>query len=112
MPPRESTLPRSSFLILLALSEQPRHGLGIVDEVENASGGEVRMGPGTLYGSLQKLVQDGLIRTSDAPDPDDDDPRRRYYRLTAKGERALRSEAAKLRALVDAAAQRRVLGDA
>jgi DNA-binding PadR family transcriptional regulator len=111
MPTRDAALPRSSFLILLALSERPRHGLGIVEEVEDASAGGVRMGPGTLYGSLQKLVQEGLIRTSDAPDPDDDDPRRRYYRLTPKGERALRVEASRMRALVDAAAKRRVLGD-
>jgi DNA-binding PadR family transcriptional regulator len=110
--PRDTGLPRSSFLILLALSERPRHGLGIVDEVEDASRGEVRMGPGTLYGSLQKLVQDGLIReTADAPDPDDDDPRRRYYRLTPKGERALKGEASRMRALVDAATRRRVLED-
>jgi DNA-binding PadR family transcriptional regulator len=112
MPARDSSLPRSSFLILLALSERPRHGLGIVDDVEDASGGEVKLGPGTLYGSLQRLAQDGLIReTSDAPDPEDDDPRRRYYRLTVKGERALRDEAARLRTLVDAAARRRVLED-
>jgi DNA-binding PadR family transcriptional regulator len=112
MPARESTLARSSFLILLALSERPRHGLGIVEDVEAASGGEVKLGPGTLYGSLQKLAQDGLIReTAEAPDPADHDPRRRYYRLTPKGERALKGEASRLRTLVDAAAKRRVLSD-
>jgi DNA-binding PadR family transcriptional regulator len=110
--PRDATLPRSSFLILLTLAERPRHGLGIVEDVEDASGGEVRLGPGTLYGTLQRLVQEGLIRqTTDAPDPDDDDPRRRYYRLTPRGERALRDEASRLRTLVDAAARRHILQD-
>ena len=112
MPARDTTLARSTFLIPLALSERPRHGLGIVEDVEAASGGDVKLGPGTLYGSLQRLAQDGLIReTAEAPDPDDHDARRRYYRLTPKGERALKGEATRLRTLVDAAAKRRVLSD-
>lgn len=112
MPARDSTLARSSFLILLALSDRPRHGLGIIEQVEDASRGEVRMGPGTLYGTLQKLAADGLIReTATAPDPDDDDPRRRYYRLTPKGEKALKNEASRLRTLVDAVDRRRILED-
>jgi DNA-binding PadR family transcriptional regulator len=112
MPTRPDVLPRASFLILLALSERPRHGLGIVEDVEDASGGEIKLGPGTLYGSLQKLAQDGLIKeTSAPPDPADHDPRRRYYRLTPKGERALKLEASRMRALVGAAAKRRVLED-
>ena len=105
-------LARSAFLVLLALVDQPRHGLGIIDRVEEASNGEVRLGPGTLYGTLQRLVADGLIKTAaTAPDPEDDDPRRRYYRLTSRGERALKDEAARLRALVRAAVAHDVLGE-
>jgi DNA-binding PadR family transcriptional regulator len=105
-------LSRSAFLILLALAEQPRHGLGIIDAVEEASHGNVKMGPGTLYGALQKLVTSGLIRETDTvPDPADHDTRRRYYRITAKGDRELKSEAVRLRSLVQAAVDHRVLGD-
>ena len=68
-------LPRSTFLILLALADQPRHGLGIIDDIAERTAGDVRMGPGTLYGTLQWLLDGGLIReTAEAPDPDDDDP--------------------------------------
>jgi DNA-binding PadR family transcriptional regulator len=103
---------RSSFLVLLALADQPRHGLAIPDRVLEASRGEVRLGPGSLYGTLQKLVESQLIvETSTVPDWSDHDPRRRYYRLTAKGERALKSEAVRMRALVRAAVAHRILGN-
>lgn len=105
-------LPRSSFLVLLALADQARHGLAIIDRVEDASRGEVRLGPGTLYGTLQKLVAKGLIReTTEVPDKADHDTRRRYYKLTVKGDRALKEEAARMRALVRAAVDHRVLGE-
>ncbi len=108
----DETLSRSAFLILLSLSDRPRHGLAIVDRVEDASRGEVKMGPGTLYGTLQKLVAAGLIKEQrQPPDPDDDDPRRRYYGLTPRGDRALRAEALRLKALVQAAAKQRLFGD-
>lgn len=101
---------RSAFLILLAIADQPRHGLGIIDEIDVRSGGQVRMGPGTLYGTLQKLAGAGLIReTGEVPDPEDDDPRRRYYRITVQGERVLREEAERLRSLVDTALLKHVL---
>ena len=110
MPPRESGISRSAFTILLAIADQPRHGLGIVDEVAARTGGQVRLGPGTLYGTLQKLVETGLIReTAEVPDPADDDPRRRYYRITARGSRALQEEANRMRSLVDAAVSKNVL---
>jgi DNA-binding PadR family transcriptional regulator len=105
-------LPRSSFLVLLALVDQPRHGLAILDRVFEASRGEVRLGPGTLYGTLQKLVAAQLIHvTSAVPNPRDHDSRRRYYRLTSKGERALKNEASRMRSLVRAAVAHQVLGD-
>jgi DNA-binding PadR family transcriptional regulator len=105
-------LSRSAFLVLLALADQPRHGLAILDRVDEATAGEVRLGPGTLYGMLQKLAAAALIReTVTAPDPADHDPRRRYYRLTAAGARALKEEASRMRALVRAAAAQNVLGD-
>jgi DNA-binding PadR family transcriptional regulator len=112
MSPRETQMAKAAFLVLLALSDRPRHGLAIVDRIEETTKGHVKMGPGTLYGTLQKLVHSGLIReTSDAPDPDDHDARRRYYRLTPRGLRDLRSEAEALRVLIDAAVDQRVLGD-
>jgi DNA-binding PadR family transcriptional regulator len=110
MTTRTPAVSRSAFLILLAIADQPRHGLGIIDEVDAGTDGQVKLGPGTLYGTLQKLVEGGLIReTAEAPDPADDDPRRRYYRITAKGARALREEAERMRSLVDAAVGKNVL---
>jgi DNA-binding PadR family transcriptional regulator len=104
-------LSRSAFLVLLALADAPAHGLGIVDRVERATEGRVKLGPGTLYGTLHGLVTEGLIReTREVPDPADDDPRRRYYRLTPKGERALKADAERLEVLVAAARDRRLLG--
>jgi DNA-binding PadR family transcriptional regulator len=109
--PREATLSRSGFLILLALSDQARHGLGIVEEVEQRTNSDVRLGPGTLYTTLRRLEEDGFIReTGRAPDPSDDDPRRRYYRITPAGRAALREEAEHLRRLVKVATAKDVLG--
>lgn len=108
----EDGLARASFLILLALSEGPAHGLGLVGRVEEATHGQVKLGPGTLYGTLQTLLAQGLVRDTDPPaSPDHSDPRRRYYRLTPRGDRALRAEATRLRLLVKAAEARQVLGD-
>lgn len=105
-----SGLPRSAFLILLALADQPRHGLGIVEEVEARTDGTVRLGPGTLYTMLKRLAQaDHVKQTTRAPDPSDDDPRRRYYRITPRGQAALRSEAEHMRQLVSVAAAKHVL---
>ena len=104
MPPRPPALSRSAFLVLLALADRARHGLAIVDRIDDTTNGRVKMGPGTLYGTLQKLQAAGLIReTTQPPDPDDHDTRRRYYRLTPRGERVLRAEADGLRVLADAA---------
>jgi DNA-binding PadR family transcriptional regulator len=107
---RSEGLSRSAFLVLLALAETPRHGLAILDHIAEATGGEVRLGPGTLYGTLQKLVADGFIRETTAPGSEaDPDPRRRYYRLTPKAQKELRQEALRLRSLVHAAVDSRIL---
>ena len=106
-------LSRSGFLILMALSDRPRHGLAIIEEIEDQTRGQAPMGPGTLYGTLKRLLSVGLIEEPpEVPDPDDDDPRRRYYRLTPDGSLALRKEAASLQTLVTAAEGKRILGDA
>jgi DNA-binding PadR family transcriptional regulator len=87
-------LTSSAFFILLALADRPRHGLGIADEVERRTEGEVELGPGTLYNALRKMLALGLIEDApDRPDPEEDDPRRRYYRITEAGRQAVSAEA-------------------
>src|SRR4028118_1241878 len=79
--------------ILLALSTQERHGYGIMKQVEADSQGKVRMGPGTLYGSIGRMTEAGLVRESNKRvDPDMDDERRIYYELTGAGRAALEAE--------------------
>ncbi|HXY32356.1 MAG TPA: PadR family transcriptional regulator [Gemmatimonadaceae bacterium] len=96
--------------ILLALAEGPRHGYAIAQEVEELTGGGVRMGPGTLYGSLQRLLAAGLVdETAQRPRAEADDERRRYYRLTAGGRRALEMELKRLAAVVAAARRKQLL---
>lgn len=74
------------FYILLSLSLQERHGYDILKHVQAGSGGAVRLGPGTLYTTLKRLLQAGLIaEVTERPDPEHDDERRRYYRLTEGG---------------------------
>src|SRR5918911_5009539 len=90
--------------ILLALADGERHGYGIMREVEGRTGGETRLGPGTLYGSIKRMLADGLIEESDErPDPEMDDQRRRYYRITDFGRRAAGAEALRLESLVSVA---------
>lgn len=99
------------FHILLSLAEGSQHGYGIMQEVLERTDGKVRLWPATLYGSLRRLVEDGLIEEAGNRRPADDDERRRYYRLTADGRAALRAEIARLEDLVRAArAKRRALG--
>lgn len=110
---RHSPLSRSAFLVLLALSDRPRHGLAVVERIEETTQGRIRMGPGTLYGTLHKLEASGLIReTKDAPDPDDHDARRRYYLITPRGKRVLDAEVDGLRVLASSAAASRAGSDA
>ncbi len=100
------------FAILLALVDQERHGYGIMQEVAFRTDGKLRMGPGTLYGSIKRMLADGLIRESgERPDPALDDERRRYYRLTDFGQRVAQAEAHRLERLVQVAHSKRLLPD-
>jgi DNA-binding PadR family transcriptional regulator len=97
--------------ILLALADGERHGYGIMREVEERTGGETRLGAGTLYGSIKRMLADGLIEESDErPDPEMDDQRRRYYRITDFGRRVAGAEAERLAGLVNTAHRKRILG--
>jgi DNA-binding PadR family transcriptional regulator len=89
------------FHILLSLSNQEQHGYGIMQEVLERTGGKVRLWPATLYGAIQRLIDEELISESDRrPAPDMDDARRRYYRLTKLGKRVLDAECRRLEDLV------------
>ena len=93
--------------ILLALSNKERHGYGIMKQVEADSEGKVNMGPGTLYGSLGRMIEAGLIRESDKKiDPDMDDERRIYYKITGLGQKALAAELERYREVVAVAKQK------
>lgn len=95
--------------ILLALSEGERHGYGIMSEVSLRTGGSVRLGPGTLYTSLKRMLAAGIVEDSDErPDPALDDTRRRYYRLSGFGERVLAAEIDRLERTVREARSRGV----
>ena len=95
--------------ILLALADGERHGYGIMQEVERLTDGATRMGPGTLYGTIKRLLASGLVEEADErPDPDVDDERRRYYRVTALGRQVLQAESARMATWLDAARAKRV----
>jgi len=85
------------FHILLALADKERHGYGIIKEVETRTEGRVRLMAGTLYGAIKRLLERGIIsETDERPDPELDDERRRYYRLTDFGQRVLTAEVLRL----------------
>jgi len=100
------------FNIMLALADGEKHGYGIMLDVENNTSGTVQMGPGTLYGSIKRMLKAALIEESDErPDSDLDDQRRRYYRLTGSGQRVLRLEAERLASQVATARAKNLLAD-
>jgi len=98
------------FHIMLALVDSEKHGYAIMQEVDAISHQQVKMGPGTLYGSIKRMIASGLIEeTDERPDPDLDDQRRRYYRLTNLGIAVLNEEAKRLASLLEIARAKQVL---
>jgi len=102
-------LPSASFHVLLVLAEGEKHGYGIMREIEQISDGAVRMGPGTLYGTIKRLLEIGLVEeTGERPDPESDDERRRYYRVTGLGERVAAAEVHRLSTMIERSTLRRL----
>jgi len=94
-------IPLPVLHILVALADCERHGYAIMQDVAARTDGAVRLGPGTLYGSIKRMLHDGLIEELDErPDPEEDDVRRRYYRITPRGRRMAREELGRLATLV------------
>lgn len=99
----ENHIPLSTpvFHILVSLAGQERHGYSIMQDVASRTDGRIRLSPGTLYGSVKRLLEEGLIaELGERPDPENDDERRRYYRLTARGHAVASAEALRLERLL------------
>jgi DNA-binding PadR family transcriptional regulator len=112
MPKRRlDPLPAAAFQILLSLADEDRHGYGIMRRVEEQSGGRMRLGPGTLYSSIQTLLDERFIEETAAPRNDDapNAERRRYYHLTSAGRKLARAEADRLADLLRIARARKIL---
>jgi len=94
-------LPPAVLHILMALADEDQHGYAIIQSITVRTGGRVKIGPGTLYRSLHRMLEEGLVvELDERPSPDQDDERRRYYRITPLGRKAARAEAARLAELV------------
>jgi DNA-binding PadR family transcriptional regulator len=101
-------LPGAQLHILLAVADGEKHGYAIMREVDRMTDGEVTMGPGTLYGTIKRMLATGLLEeTVERPDPELDDERRRYYRATGLGVTALDAETERLQRLVRTAQAKR-----
>jgi DNA-binding PadR family transcriptional regulator len=99
----DSALPLAPtvFQILVALADQDRHGYAIMQDVAARTDGRIKLSPGTLYGSIKRMLEDGLIvEVDERPDPDNDDERRRYYRVTPFGRDVAQAEADRLATLL------------
>lgn len=111
----ESFLPLTPamFHILMALAKGESHGYAIMQDVETSTDGHFRIGPGTLYGSIKRMLASGWIEeVNERPDPDLDDERRRYYRLTGLGRQVAEVEAQRLSNMVRLARDAQLLGGA
>jgi DNA-binding PadR family transcriptional regulator len=106
-PERHLPLSPAVFQILLSLADGDRHGYAIMQDVEARTGGEVQLGPGTLYGAIKRLKADGILE--ERPGPDEGDDRRRVYHLTKLGRRVAELEAERLERLVAAARAKRLI---
>ena len=94
-------LPPAVFQILVALADQDRHGYALMQDIAARTDGRMKLSPGTLYGSIKRMLDDGLIvELAERPDPDDDDERRRYYRLTRFGREVAQAESDRLTTLL------------
>lgn len=94
-------LPTAVFHILIALADHDRHGYSIMQDVAERTSGKVKLSAGTLYSSIRRMLEQGLIEElADSPDPSSSDERRRYYRLTRFGKRAAAAEVERLKTLV------------
>lgn len=104
-------LPPATFQILLTLVDGERHGYAIMREVSERADGAIRLGPGTLYGTLKRLLESGLVEEGgERADPEMGDERRRYYRLTRLGLSVARAEARRLAGMVRAARRKKLIG--
>ncbi len=94
-------LPEATFHILMAVAEDDRHGYAIIQEVATRTDGMLKLSPGTLYRSIQRMLEQGLIQeTAERPAPELDDERRRYYHITSFGRAVAKAEARRLAQLV------------
>ena len=110
IPLTQQPLTPAVFHILLALADGEKHGYSIMKDVEKQTNGATRMGPGTLYGSIKRMLSAGFIEAADErPDPALDDERRRYYRLSDLGQKVLSAESQRLEQAVKIARQKQVL---
>ena len=105
-------LPTAVFHILIALADRDRHGYSIMQDVAARTGGAVQLSAGTLYSSIRRMLEQGLIEElSKSPDPSSTDERRRYYRLARFGRRVAAAEVARLNALLEQARATRLVRD-
>jgi DNA-binding PadR family transcriptional regulator len=109
-PDRHLPLSPAVFHLLLALAEEDSHGYAIMQDIEERTGGLVKVGPGMLYGSIKWLLEEGLIKEAPRRSPTKEGERRKYYRLTPDGLAVVKAEAARLEAAVSLARSRKVLG--
>lgn len=99
-----SPLPNAVFHILIALADRERHGYSIMQDVSERTGGKVRLSAGTLYSSIHRMLEQGLVEElRDSPDPASSDERRRYYRITKRGRQVALAEAQRLSELLNQA---------
>jgi len=90
-------LPPALFHILVAVADRERHGYAIMQDVDSRTDGKLKLRPGTLYGTIKRMLDEGIIQELDErPDPEHDDTRRRYYRITAFGRAVAMAESARL----------------
>ena len=104
-------LPSAAFQILLSLADEDLHGYGIMRQVEEQTNGRMRLGPGTLYSSIQAMFEEGLVEeVNGKPDPEAGQERRRYYRMTSSGRQVARAEAERMAELLRVARVKNILG--